>query len=230
MRIRAATSRSCTEFESITPAPHQVNADIISSRFRHSSKRIRMRVTFTDLRRHGDVRTGVRMFIRTNEGIGPEICFLFWGHRPPFACGACIRRAGSSSCAIHRSVDYRNNIVVLGFPRRCISSPRWVRIGVFGVAWLNDRDKSFLLDDAQRDGSHEPIPLDVTLSARISPRLGRGQWFPESTRVRRGLLIDRERPRLSDIRWRWVTKTVGPSAVPRLRRATKPRYRFLLSR
>ena len=124
-------------------------------------------MTFVDLSRRGDADHGIRMFVRTNEGVGREILLFYSGRRTKVQMSRLGAQGGRVRCAIHRTVDYRHDVVVVGFPRRCVSRPSWVRIGVFAVAWLHDANDSFLIDDAQVDGAQDPTRLDVEFSPRI---------------------------------------------------------------
>ena len=51
-------------------------------------------------------------------------------------------------CAIRHSIDYTRNVIAVSFPRRCASSPRWVKFRVVGFRYVGDGD---YYDDALRD-------------------------------------------------------------------------------
>ncbi len=70
-------------------------------------------------------------------------------------------------CDIRHSIDYDLDVVTVSFPRSCVSSPRWVRIGV-GSTWAEPDVSKFYVDDAQLSGHLNPDGL------RFSARLHRG--------------------------------------------------------
>ena len=71
-------------------------------------------------------------------------------------------------CTIYRDIDYRADVIRLGFPRTCIDTPRWVRLGVVSTAKLLE-DERFCIDDALADGYAYGTrdPSHVRLSDRL---------------------------------------------------------------
>ena len=68
-------------------------------------------------------------------------------------------------CAMHHSIDYRHNVVIIGSPRACASRPRWVRI--FATVYTVHRNDEFFdhaLVGAPDEESDPPY----------SPRINRG--------------------------------------------------------
>jgi len=154
------------------PAPGEVNGDILRTRLRHTSTRVRVRIKFLDLHKADFVSYDVFLRLTTNEGVARWITLHFseqwwrgsaWMTRDqPY--GARVR------CAVHKRVDDAKNVVVLGFPRTCLKRPRWLRIGIQSSANLQDRDPSNFSDDAFRNG-----PMDGRSLPKLSRRLYRGR-------------------------------------------------------
>jgi hypothetical protein len=66
---------------------------------------------------------------------------------------------------MYHAVDYRHNVVVIGFPRACVSKPRWVRIfATVYTAQRNDELFDHALVGAPDEESAPPY----------SPRINRG--------------------------------------------------------
>ena len=71
-------------------------------------------------------------------------------------------------CAIYRAINHRTNVIRLGFPRKCLGDPEWVRLGVVSTAQL-EVDERFCIDDAMTNGYVPDVrhPASVHLSARL---------------------------------------------------------------
>lgn len=145
--------------------PAETNGDILSTRFTHGKYRIGVRMQFADLQKSGLVR-GEYLRIVTNEGLRREVSLIaapgFWGGKAEMDTpgGKRVR------CAVRHSVDYTHHVVTLGFPRSCVSNPRWVRLGLGSVR--AETQDTFYLDDALIDGNVNPDTV------RLSTRLKRG--------------------------------------------------------
>jgi hypothetical protein len=66
-------------------------------------------------------------------------------------------------CAVSHSIDYAANVVQIGVPRSCLSSPRWVRLGYGSVSSGADFSTGWG-DDALLDGT---VKDDLALSGRL---------------------------------------------------------------
>ena len=75
-------------------------------------------------------------------------------------------------CSVYRSFDYVHNVVVVGFSRKCLSNPRWVRISAAVMTGVPMGDGSagppFYADNAQRKN------LETSLYFNASLRIRRG--------------------------------------------------------
>lgn len=148
----------------VTAAPGRVNGDIRRTVFRHKTNRVRIRIGFAELQRSFPVAV-VFAGVLTNEGVrrvaAIEIERPRWGGRAYML----NRDEDRVRCAMHHSIDYRHNVVIIGFPRSCVSQPRWVRI--FATVYTVQRNDEFFdhaLVGAQDEESDPPY----------SARLNRG--------------------------------------------------------
>lgn len=147
------------------PAPEQVKRDIIRTRFRHKHARIRVRITFADLRRVGTY-NDYTLNTLTNEGQRRELV-LYTG--PGRWAGEVFtgQFPRDIPCRIHREIDYATNVIIIGFARKCLSYPRWVRFG-FGTTGGEESEDSYFYDDSLRRGLRPLTPDSWTLSQRLA--------------------------------------------------------------
>jgi hypothetical protein len=163
------------------PAPNRVASDVIKARLRHTHHRVRVRVTLVDLVRNGDriASYGLGVLVRTSEGLQRLVTLEFAPGGRTARVGVFNRNGVSVRCrGIRHAIEYRRNTVFVGVPRRCLSNPRWVRVGAVGTAQIADPNDDLgtpLFDDALQDGFTPP--------SRLSPRLYRGLRgpIPDST-------------------------------------------------
>lgn len=152
--------------DTATNEPGVANGDILRTVLRHNSGQISARVKLAELRRVGEVR-GDFMRVLTNEGITRDVS-IYAGPNMWRGEAEMSRPNGKTvTCDISHKIDYDRNVVTVSFPRSCVSSPRWVRIGL-GSSWANSGFAKFYLDDSQISGHVNPDRL------RLSPRLSRG--------------------------------------------------------
>jgi len=136
------------ETEEARPAPNQVRNDVLRTTVAHSATRITIRVKYVELRRLGDG-LGEYVQVVTNEGVrrGIEV-----SAGPGDWDGSTVmwreRDESQVRCAIRHSIDYTHDVIAVGFPRKCASSPRWVK---FRALAFRAGETGFYLDDAFRD-------------------------------------------------------------------------------
>ena len=152
------------ESEVPTPAPATRNGDILRTTFNHRVHRITVRAKFADLRRVGFRGDGIR--IVTNEGVRREVSVFAYAGAWRGESEMTRPNGEPVECAVTHKIDYDTNVVTVGFPRSCVSDPRWVRLGL-GSFWANSGGRVFA-DDAQIDGRINQETV------RLSPRLRRG--------------------------------------------------------
>ena len=137
------------ETEEPSPAPNQVRNDVLRTTMTHSATRISIRVKYAELQRVGEGQ-GLLVEMVTNEGVRRDLeLFAGPGHWAGSTWMGRGRDGGDVRCAIWHSIDYATNTVAVGFPRRCASSPQWVKFRFLGY---RAEETSFYLDDALRDG------------------------------------------------------------------------------
>lgn len=152
--------------EPTTHDPAVRNGDVLRSVLRHASRRISVRVKFVDLQRTGDLGGYVARVV-TNEAVRRNITIIAGPGMWRGESDMTRPNGPSVRCSIKHRIDYTGNIVTLSFPRSCVSSPRWVRLGAASV-WSNGSGGEYFVDDAQISGRIHPDTV------RLSPRLRRG--------------------------------------------------------
>jgi hypothetical protein len=143
------------------PEPTVTDGDIESSLLTHGRYRIGVRIKFADLQKAGDYRGHVVQVV-TNEGVHRDVV-LSVGPNMWSGMSEMDRPSGAKvRCAVRHSIDYTNHVVTIGFPRSCVSNPRWVRLGVgsFSVAGETAYADDVLLANKIYDNS-------LALSARL---------------------------------------------------------------
>lgn len=152
--------------------PDRTNGDIIRMRAWHTKSRIRVRLVFAELFRESPTTQVIPefRFITNKRTRG---VYLLAGRRNPTGMGYMYRFSDYAHvrCALSYSFDFVNNVVSLGFSRRCLGNPRWVRISASTeTAEHNDEDQltGIYADNAQRTG------LDYSIHLNYSPRIRRG--------------------------------------------------------
>jgi len=135
------------ETDQTRTAPNQVRNDVLRTTMTHSATRISIRVKHAELQRVGEGQ-GLLVQMVTNEGARR---YIELSAGPGDWAGSTTMWRGDERevrCAIWHSIDYTTNTVAVGFPRRCASSPRWVKFRVLGY---RAEEIGFYLDDALRD-------------------------------------------------------------------------------
>ena len=131
----------------VQPAPDHVRNDARATTLAHTATRVSVRIGYAEMQRVGHA-NGLFLVMVTNEGVrrGVEVV----AGPGDWAGDAEMWRGDERSvrCAIRVSMDYADNVTSVSFPRRCLSSPRWVRFRA--VSWAFEGD-SFYTDDALSD-------------------------------------------------------------------------------
>ncbi len=146
-------------------APGVTNGDVVRTTIAHTATRVAVRVKFADLKRTGELR-GDFLSLRTNEGVRREVSLMagpgMWRGQVEMTRpnGRPVRYA------VRHQINYDTNVVRVSFPRRCVSAPRWVQLGL-GSMWAGSGMETFYMDDAQLDGQVGDV-------LAWSPRVRRG--------------------------------------------------------
>ncbi len=149
------------------PSPGRTHGDITSTRLTHGANSVRIRVEYADLQKVGF--TGLSVDVVTNEGVRRHVYLdSIDGHRSG-ATEMLNTRYDWVQCAISHRIDYSGNVMTIGFPRRCASNPRWIRLGVGVIA--SDAENTYW-DDALRDRAINETDRIWALSGRLSRDAG----------------------------------------------------------
>jgi hypothetical protein len=130
-----------------TPAPTQVDGDIVYSRVAHARRAIWIQVRYRDLQMAGNGNFHV-VAIKTRWRLRTIEVDAFPGHwegreSMTDALGQAV------ACAVTHRIDYDRNRLVLRVPRSCLGKPRWVQVGIRStVAGVTDA----FTDDARTTG------------------------------------------------------------------------------
>ena len=167
------------ESETVVRVPARANGDIVSTVFRHTNSRIRIRFNFADLRPQL-LYAFFDLQLATDEGLKRWVDLTIApGQRAGVVSMWQLGRNGFDmvACSAHREVDYAANVVIIGMPRKCLSNPHWVRIGAdTRTRDPNDAtaaDPSLFVDQAM-----EGAVADDEDRLAMSPRLYRGNRGP----------------------------------------------------
>ena len=71
-------------------------------------------------------------------------------------------------CRFAHTVDFGEDLVEIRIPSRCVRNPKWVRVAVGTVVWVNDRRETFTWDDSFDNGLHH---ASSDFSTAYSPRV-----------------------------------------------------------
>lgn len=157
-------SETCTsETECTQTVVTTAEGDVRRTAIRHTRDKVVVRTTFRKLSRTSDERLFVGRIV-TNEGLKRDAVMYF---EPGAGRGTAmlLRPNGAlARCTVSGRVDYGNDVLVLSVPRRCLSAPRWVRVGV-GYARYQDGGVEFA-DDALIKAGVRDQPV-------LSPRIRR---------------------------------------------------------
>ena len=149
-----------------TPDPGRVNGDIVHVKMWHSANRVGIKASFADLKRSGAFRMDILQIV-TNEGLTRDATVFsgtdFTNHEWRGDVDLEKPNGESVKCHVSHSVDYEADVLTIGVPRSCLSSPKWVRLG-FGVATIGDDESTEWADDALIDGS---VAQDLAMTDKI---------------------------------------------------------------
>jgi hypothetical protein len=150
--------------ESFVPVPGRVVNDVTATTITHGATRIGIRVEYAELRRRVPFHS-LYVGMVTDEGARRHLGIDSYAGRSAAEVDLSDGRARHVECAIRHAIDYDANVVTASFPRRCASSPRWMRFRV--GAMTIDNDDNFYLDDALRDRPLNDQDSNYALSGRI---------------------------------------------------------------
>jgi hypothetical protein len=152
--LKDATGDVWTGDETPVEAGSKVNGDLKKTVITHSSKKIVVKATYTDLAKNSDMLM-FGAYLRTNEGLKRGV---FLTAAPGSRKGEVEFSKGSNeakaSCAhLTHAIDYVANTITISVPRNCVSSPRWVQVqpGALTMAFESET-MGMTIDDALSAG------------------------------------------------------------------------------
>ena len=144
-----------------TPEPDRTAGDVTSIRVEHRRHVVRLVMREAEVPEvTGDAMAVHVLSLRTDEGKRAELDLVTSADRPQ---GQRVWSFGErTSCrGLRTTVSYADDEVRVTIPRRCLSAPRWVKVG--GGAGVLEGDRVFA-DDASLDGE---VRQDVVLGPKV---------------------------------------------------------------
>jgi hypothetical protein len=140
--------------ETLVPAPERRSNDVNKTRLTHGTRRVAVRVNYVELKRKpGEIQL-LNIAMVTDEGVRRYLQVAAWRRHWSGDAQMHNRRWGPVECPVRHAIDYEANVIRVSFPRRCASTPRWVR---FRIGSFVESDDGFFVDDALRD---RPVTID----------------------------------------------------------------------
>jgi hypothetical protein len=135
--------------------PSRVEGDVLTSGVSYAGRRITVAMGFAELTQTTEL-TGHLFRLRTNKGKVREVTVIAqpgsWG-------GTAIMQKSSGrkvKCRMGTRLDYVADRVTVSIPRRCVGSPRWVKVGMAEVTF--EGDVTFV-DDAMTNARLDGNPV-----------------------------------------------------------------------
>jgi hypothetical protein len=136
-----------------SPAPTQVEGDIVWSQVRHKARKVVLTMRLQELTTANPalhwygIRTGKMKRIVLLEGAPGH-----WGGKV-----ALFKPSGKKvSCRVTRTIDYTANTATVRVPRSCLGRPRWVKVAM-QEATPGPTEKTVYVDDARSTGGVIPV-------------------------------------------------------------------------
>ncbi len=144
-----------SEEEVLVPAPERREGDIVSSAVRHSGRKVVLKMRYRSLSRTTDL-AGHLFSIRTNEKVRRDIAIVA-GPRMWRGQAEVTSRRGEVRCrGLRKHISYARDQIRVVVPRRCLSNPRWVQVGMGAMTFKGDftsETMDFFADDARTNGA-----------------------------------------------------------------------------
>jgi hypothetical protein len=142
--------------------------DITRFTIRHSARKVILRTKFRELSRTDGFSMNIGA-IRTNERMNRVVSVFFDSEFAPNGEVDLSRLNGDSvRCRVGKSIDFTLNVIEVRIPRKCLSSPRWVKVGVGQLSMsLNGDDENGSIAVAADDAQSSTVGDDLTWSPRV---------------------------------------------------------------
>ncbi len=143
------------------PEPLRAEGDVLSMRVTHGNRAVRIRLQAAQLTRDPQQTMAHVFALRTNEGRRADLSIYVDGSRWQGQRWWTVDGRERSCRDVRTHIDYQAETVTATVPRRCLSNPRWVRVGGgIGV----DSDSRLYADDVSRAGT---IGHELVLGPRL---------------------------------------------------------------
>ena len=137
------------ETEEQTAAPDRSEGDIVTSGASHRPRKLRLAMGFASLT-HASEFSGYLFTVRTNERKLRTV-MVFAGPGMWNGQASMMSRHGRVKCrGLATRIDYTAHRMSVTIPRRCLSAPRWVQVG---MAAVTGQDEKSYVDDALSKGT-----------------------------------------------------------------------------
>jgi hypothetical protein len=129
--------------------PTRAIGDITRTVITHGPSNVKVKVFFRDLQKVGKIVTIIP--VKTDKGYRR---FEIVAGPGKYYGTVTVRNAKDKkvTCKTTRTIDYAANTALLVVPRKCLSNPRWVRVGA-GVLSTQDGFQTIYGDDARTNGT-----------------------------------------------------------------------------
>jgi hypothetical protein len=157
-------SQGLDDEEATTPEPGRTEGDVLSMRVLHGPRNVRVTLRVAQLSRTKGLTAAHSFSFRTNEGRRADLILYVtdgdWQGQQMWEVNGKDRTCHG----LRTHIDYSAATVRAVVPRRCLSNPRWVRVG--GGDGMLEGDELYA-DDVNRSGT-------VGFDAKLGPRVHRG--------------------------------------------------------
>ena len=146
---------SSTDDGPFVRTPSRIEGDIRSSGVGHLPRRVLVAIGFAQLTQTTEL-TGHLFRLRTNRG---KVRWVTVVAGPGHWAGRTVMQKPSGrrvKCRLGTTIDYAADRVRVSIPRRCLSRPRWVSVGIGAVSVEGD---VYFADDALTDGIIRANPI-----------------------------------------------------------------------
>lgn len=111
------------------PEPTRDEGDALAMRVKHGKRAVRVNLQMAQLTRDAKASTVHVVSLRTNEGRRAELYLYVSGQRWQGERMWSVGNKDRRCRGLRTHIDYDNATVRVVIPRRCLSDPRWVRVG-----------------------------------------------------------------------------------------------------
>lgn len=132
--------------------PERADGDIIRTTITHGTGNVKIKIAYRELAKVG--RGFIFVAVKSNKGRSAYRNFTITTAPNKYYGTVRVENANGkkATCRTTHTVDYAANTALLVIPRRCLGSPRWVRVAVGTVTAQNSLQLAYV-DDARGNGT-----------------------------------------------------------------------------